>query len=91
MKKYMSDKDNGEYIIITCPHCNNMIQILRKEFNCKIFRHGIYKKNFAQIDPHMKKDQCDYLKKNDLIYGCGKPYEILCIDNKWFATTCKYK
>ena len=50
-------------IMVKCPHCGLYIQILEKEFNCKIFRHGIYKKTFRQIDPHLPKILCDALKE----------------------------
>ena len=72
-------------IVVVCPHCKLLIQILKKEFNCKIFRHGIYKKNYRQIDPHLPKVLCDALKEKDLIYGCGKPYKLQVIDNEWIA------
>ena len=28
--------------------------------------------------------------KNNLIYGCGKPFRITNIDNKWIIETCDY-
>ena len=37
----------------------------------------MYKYNLQQIDPHMGKDECDYLSNNKLIYGCGKPFKIV--------------
>ena len=46
----------------------------KKQLNCKIFRCGIYKKTGKQIPPHSKKTICDNLAKNNLIYGCGKPF-----------------
>ena len=80
-----------DYIIVNCPHCNDKIQIYLKEINCKIFRHGVYKHNYVQIDPHLPKDQCEKLKQNDLIYGCGKPYMLVKVLNKWEITRCDYK
>ena len=50
-------------MIITCPHCNDYIEII--ELNCCIFRHGVYKSNNEQINPHLDKEQCDNLIKND--------------------------
>lgn len=44
--------------------------------NCKIFRHGVFKKNMKQIPPHASKLQCDKWAKDDKIYGCGKPFRI---------------
>ncbi len=75
-----------DYIIVNCPHCKEYIQILKKEFNCKIFRHGIYKSNGKQIPPHLEKDKCDALYNQGKIYGCGKPF--LLNDNK--AVICDY-
>ena len=37
----MADK---QYICISCPHCDNLVEINVSEINCAIFRHGIYKK-----------------------------------------------
>ena len=79
-----------DYIIIKCPHCQQLIMTYAKEFNCKIFRHGILKENYKQIDPHLPKKECDRLAKEKLIYGCGKPYQILYKDNKWIAEKCDY-
>ncbi len=61
--------------VLMCPHCNNFIII--KKINCGIFRHGILKKNSKQIDPHAPKEMCEYYIKNNLIYGCGKPFKII--------------
>jgi hypothetical protein len=64
-------------MIIICPHCFELIEI--EALNCCIFRHGIYKNNFNQIDPHLNKIECDELFNSNKIYGCGKPFQI--IDN----------
>ena len=79
-----------EYIIISCPHCHNIIYIDKKEFNCKIFRHGVYKKTLKQIDPHSPKNMCDYLVKNNLIYGCGKPFKLIPNGNSIIVEMCDY-
>ena len=44
-----------DHIIVNCPHCEEPILIMLNELNCKIFRHGIYKHNHKQIDPHLPK------------------------------------
>jgi hypothetical protein len=80
-----------ENIIVKCPHCTLLVQTLVKEFNCKIFRHGVLKVNLEQIDPHLSKKECDQLKENDLIYGCGKPYELVKKEEDWVAIKCEYK
>lgn len=77
-------------ILLNCPHCNECIEII--EINCAIFRHGVYKNNLQQINPHLSKKECDELIINNLIYGCGKPFQIKKIDNQ--LETCqsnKYK
>lgn len=61
--------------VYMCPHCETYIEIL--QYKCCIFRHGIYKHNLEQINPHMSKNDCEILIKNDLIYGCGKPFKII--------------
>ena len=53
-----------------------MIIINIKDFNCKIFRHGVYKNNNKQIEPHLNIKECDRLFNEKLIYGCGKPFKI---------------
>jgi len=78
-------------IILTCGHCNNNFIINTKEFNCKILRHGIYKSNYQQINPHLPKNECDQLFNNNLIYGCGKPLKIIVNDNNDHETIiCDY-
>jgi len=52
-----------------------MIEIL--EINCAIFRCGIYKNNYSQVNPHATKEQCDKLAQDGLIYGCGKPFKVV--------------
>jgi hypothetical protein len=77
-------------IIVECPHCNGTILINIKDLNCMIFRHGIFKKNYKQINPHTSKIQCDDYIKNDQIYGCGKPFKIVIINEKYISTICDY-
>lgn len=78
--------------IINCPHCNEPIYIT--ELNCRIFRHGAFKKTYDQINPHATKDECETYIKNDLIIGCGKPFIINIHEKKnkiiYSATICDY-
>lgn len=76
------------YIIVTCPHCNNYVLI--EQLNCKIFRHGVLKSNNTQINPHANKEECDYYIKNDLIYGCGKPFIIIENNNEFKTEICEF-
>lgn len=76
---------------VKCPHCGEFIII--EQVNCAIFRHGIYKDNYLQINPHLSKNECDKLKEEDLIYGCGKPFKIENNNNNnniWTAVICEY-
>jgi len=75
--------------IVKCPHCNEYIII--EQLNCRIFRHGIYKTDNKQIDPHATKDVCDELIRQNMIYGCGKPFQIILTDNNQFIIVkCEY-
>ena len=78
------------YIIVNCPHCNSPIYIEKKDFNCHIFRHGIMKSTLKQIDPHLDKENCDRLKRENLIFGCGKPFKLIKIDNDYKTIICDY-
>jgi hypothetical protein len=61
--------------VVKCPHCGIMIEIV--EFNCRIFRCGVFKHpSYEQIAPHLPKEECDRLVLNNSIYGCGKPFRI---------------
>ena len=60
-------------MLVECPHCDVCIEIL--EVNCAIFRCGIFKDTGEQIQPHLPKQECDALKKEDRIWGCGRPFK----------------
>ena len=70
--------------IIICPHCEQVIFI--QQMNCGIFRCGIYKTTHQPIPAHLSKSECENLKEKDLIYGCGKPFQVIL--NK--AVICDY-
>lgn len=80
-----------DYIIVMCPNCCNYIQILKKDFNCKIFRHGIFIDSNKQIDPHLPKNECDELIKNNKIYGCGKPFKLKEVVEEGTVNYCAIK
>ena len=87
-------KDLEKDIVVHCPHCLEAIVI--EQLNCCIFRHGTLKTNGQQIDPHASKELCDFYIKNELIYGCGKPFFISkdiknnVITDEWIAINCDY-
>lgn len=80
------DADSNSYIF-QCPHCSDYVQVLKTELACKIFRHGKYK-NGDQVAPHLPKNECDTLVEQDLIYGCGKPFQIS--DDLMSVNICGY-
>lgn len=61
----------SEFVVV-CPHCQEYIVI--QELNCGIFRHGVIKTTGQQLPSHASKEECEAYQ--DLIYGCGKPFEI---------------
>jgi hypothetical protein len=66
--------ESNEEFIIQCPHCDMCIEVVK--LNCRIFRHGVYKRTGKQIPPHLDKPTCDRLFETGQIYGCGKPFKI---------------
>ena len=74
--------------IITCPNCEELIII--EKLNCCIFRHGVYKKTNKQINPHTSQEKCEKLIKDNLIFGCGKPFKIIIDGDKAIALQCDY-
>lgn len=73
---------------VNCPHCDICIDVIA--LNCRIFRCGVYKNNCKQIDPHLPKTECDRLSKENLIYGCSKPFIVDLIDGKYISKICDY-
>ena len=80
--------DENTELQINCPHCQGLIIVIK--LNCHIFRHGIYKNNGQQINPHAPKNVCDELVKNDLIFGCGKPFLIKKEKDEYVSIICDY-
>lgn len=75
-------------ILVTCPHCLLLVEI--EKINCAIFRHGIFKIDNNQINPHASKADCDNYIINNLIIGCGKPFKIYYENNEYKAVECEY-
>jgi hypothetical protein len=65
-----------DVLIFLCPHCQQQVIVRIQETNCKIFRHGVMKSNYEQINPHATKETCDSLVERGEIYGCGKPFKL---------------
>ena len=77
-------------IIKECPHCNEFIIIYKNEINCGIFRHGILKDNFQQINPHLSKNECQKLYNQNKLYGCSKPFKIIINNGIYKVEACDY-
>ena len=71
----MTTTTPNEPPIVTCPHCHEYIII--EQLNCGIFRHGVVKTTGKPIHPHASKQACNQYLKKGLIYGCGKPFQIV--------------
>jgi len=82
----MSETSNN--IIVTCPHCQEFIEIL--QINCAIFRHAIFKVSGQQIDPHSSKEVCEQYIKDGIIFGCGKPFKVIVKNDHFFTEICEY-
>ncbi len=67
---------NSQTFFFPCVHCGEMIAIHVSDICCRIFRHGNYKNGLHSINPHASREVCEDLVKNDLIYGCGKPFRM---------------
>ena len=78
------------YLIINCPHCSELTMIFKKDLNCGVFRHAIYKDTFLCVDPHLPKNLCDMLFKERKIFGCGKPFKINYVNDEYIVLVCDY-
>ena len=79
-------------INVECPHCNQLILIMKNEIRCNVFRHGVIKRNNKPMNPHTPKQICDFLAKHNHIYGCGKPFTLKHnrVNNSYMAVKCDY-
>lgn len=73
-----------------CPHCFNLVIVNSNEINCGIFRHGILKETGQQINPHETQANCDKFIRDNLVYGCAKPFEIKKVGDKYEISICDY-
>ena len=61
--------------ILPCPHCWGMVQLPKKQLNCRIYRHALYKTG-RQVSPHAKKERIEKLLREGKIIGCGMPFKF---------------
>ena len=83
--------DDNDVYCFQCPHCELFIQVQKTQVNCKIFRHGVYKRNNEHINPHTDKMTCDKLLNENEIYGCGKPFMFVDdLKGGYLVKKCEY-
>ena len=61
-------------MLIQCPHCQQFVLI--EDIGCGIFFHAVMK-DMKQLNSLTSKEQGDYLKYNDLIFGCAGQFRII--------------
>lgn len=76
--------------VFKCKHCNEEFIVNRNDFNCMILRHGVYKSNMNNMNPHAPREECDMLLANNLIFGCGKPLKIIQDGDNFDVIICDY-
>lgn len=81
--------DNNN-LIFKCIHCEDYVIVAITELNCCIFRHGTYKSNMQQVNPHAPQSECNRLSENGLVYGCCKPFRIHKKDGNYYVEKCGY-
>jgi hypothetical protein len=90
---------DDENLLFKCPWCDNddfLVHTTRRSISCTIYRHGVFKKNHFQIQPHLTEEKCKTLIENEEIYGCAKPIRIIIVkDTKteelvYYFQKCEY-
>ena len=85
----MVKEDNGFYIF-NCPQCSEPVEVDKKQTNCCIFRHAIYKHDMKQVNPHTPKPKCDQLIKDNKVFGCCKPFKFVFSSTGNYVEKCGY-
>lgn len=78
-------KASPEIKLFFCPHCGGGIEVA--DMQCRVFRHCVLKNKGILVNPHASKEELDILLRQDLIYGCGKPFRI---DQNGVPVVCEY-
>lgn len=82
--------EDGSFCFL-CPTCQGTILVAPHELNCRIFRHGVFRTTGEPISPHAPKEECDRLFFQNLIYGCGRPFQVIQqTDGSEKAVICDY-
>lgn len=84
----------NDSFIFPCPHCGFLIQVLRNETACCIFRHAVYRRDGSQFPPHASEELCETAVSDELVYGCAKPFKLVLnphdSDTPGFVEICEY-
>jgi len=88
MDEVVFNREDNTYTF-NCIYCRVSIQLFANEIACGIFRCGIYKNSYQNINPHMPKIECDRLYAEGLIFGCGKPFRFV-YENPCRIEQCDY-
>lgn len=83
-------REEGEFFIFECPHCNGTVIVHRSETACCIFRHAVQNSTFQQINPHTPKEECDRLRESGQIHGCAKPFRFVYSNPQNYVEKCDY-
>ncbi len=64
-----------------CPHCFSLIEVAVRGVRCGVFRCGVFqgsgKKRGRPIPPHLSREKCEELVRNNQIYGCAGPFRLI--------------
>ena len=78
----------NEPFLVACPNPKCNMAIIVEQINCGIFRCGVFKETFQQIQPHLSIIDCLDLIDKKLIYGCATPFQVSLINRT--AERCDY-
>ena len=66
-------KNMGDFCI-TCPHCNEVIEI--EKVKCGIFLHAYNTKTGKSLNPHTKWYHVDKIRRSGNLVGCGGRFKL---------------
>uniref|UniRef100_A0A6C0K3D0 Uncharacterized protein n=1 Tax=viral metagenome TaxID=1070528 RepID=A0A6C0K3D0_9ZZZZ len=64
-------------LVLSCPHCQEWMYIEKKDVNCAIFRHAVFRATMEPIPPHSSREECERLVSQNAVYGCAKPFRVV--------------
>jgi hypothetical protein len=65
-----------KFLLFSCPQCRELVQVETNQLNCGIFRHAVYHDTMQLVDPHLPKEICELLVRENKVFGCCKPFQI---------------